>query len=403
MAISQGRGGDGFYRKRGIWYFSVPTWNGRSVVRSSRTKVLSEARAVRKRILESQAESSIANPERRYMREMLKEREELHCARLAPRTRQSQICRLKTISRIVGEIRLGAFTLATMERYQATRLQEKGGVRTINLETSVMRTILDRAGMLSRIRGYKPLKPNTEVGRKWTKEEIDAVMTEAANGRHPWYLLPALSLAFQTGMRHKEIRTLRRRNIDLERGCLVVERSMTKTKTGQRIVPLTRTAKQIASEILKLSEILGSTRSEHFVFAGWDQPHRIDPTRSITSFLPAWTKLKKAAKVDHTLRIHDIRHHVASDLAETSLTSAIACEVLGWTSAEMRMHYEHLQSNAWEGALDGLEGVRRLQGWSFKRSGIEGDQEGPVNDQATAESEPSQEVSRERNDATDAR
>jgi integrase len=195
-------------------------------------------------------------------------------------------------------------------------------------------------------------------------EEIEAVLATAADGKHVWYLLPVLQLAFETGMRHGEIRCLRRRSFDFSRHTIIVERSTTKTEAGQRTVPMNSTAEYIARQILAEAEQLGSTRPEHFVFQASTRykPRRLDPDHPINTFNQTFEGLRCDAGIDQSLRIHDIRHHVTSDLAESDMSSAVACRVLGWTSVQMRSHYEHLRASASDRAMDHLDEVRRKGG-----------------------------------------
>jgi integrase len=362
MSVHQGRGGDGLYRKRGIWYFRPPAWNGIARPTSTRTRNLADARAYRAHYLETLVVGSNTHTaERMLVRQATAERLEMACSPKR-RTRFTHISSMKNIDRLIGELPLGSFAIDTMRRYQLQRSKEGAAAGTINNETIIIKSILTEKKLWARLGdGYKPLKANTKVGRNWTMEEVEAVLTTAAGGQRPWYLLPVLQLDFETGLRHTEIRSLRRRSFDFSRHTITVERSTTKTKAGDRTVPMNRTAEYIARQILGKAEQLGSTRPEHFVFAGRTKtgPRQLDPTRPFHTFHNAYVALRRDAGVDSSLRFHDIRHHVTSDLAESDLSSAVACRILGWTSVNMRRHYEHLRASASDHAMDHLEEVRR--------------------------------------------
>src|ERR1039458_9453564 len=366
MTAHQGRGGDGLYRKRGIWYFRPPAWDGIARATSTRTRNLADARAYRKRYLETLVVGSRApSVERMLMRQAIAERRETAYARMKRGSRATRISSVKNVERLIGELPLGKFTVDTLRRYQVQRLKEGAAASTINNETGVIRSILTETKLWGRLGdGFRRLKANKHVGRNWTMEEIEAVLATAADGKHVWYLLPVLQLAFETGMRQGEIRCLRRRSFDFSRHTIIVERSTTKTEAGQRTVPMNSTAEYIARQILAEAEQLGSTRPEHFVFQASTRykPRRLDPDHPINTFNQTFEGLRCDAGIDQSLRIHDIRHHVTSDLAESDMSSAVACRVLGWTSVQMRSHYEHLRASASDRAMDHLDEVRRKGG-----------------------------------------
>jgi integrase len=76
------------------------------------------------------------------------------------------------------------------------------------------------------------------------------------------------------------------------------------------------------------------------------------------SFGDAWRTLRKMAKVDGTLRIHDLRHHVASDMAEAGVPGAVAMRLMGWVSPRVRKRYEHIQDKALREGMEQLQAMR---------------------------------------------
>jgi integrase len=118
---------------------------------------------------------------------------------------------------------------------------------TINKEIACISSILGDYGSWERIRrDVKRLPENEEAGRALEPEE-ECMLLESASaaGEHqgkwtPIYTLTVLGL--NTGMRHKEIRTLRWKDIDLESGVLRVAESKTTAGEG-RPIPLTQPAR----------------------------------------------------------------------------------------------------------------------------------------------------------------
>jgi integrase len=118
-------------------------------------------------------------------------------------------------------------------------------------------------------------------------------------------MYPALVVDLNCGLRDKELRELRWRQIDLvHKKQLTVGKSKTDAGTG-RVIPLNDTVRvamqaHAAWYIRRFKEC----KPEWYVFpAGQAQPN--DPTRPVTSLKTAWTKVRKNANV--VGRWHDTR------------------------------------------------------------------------------------------------
>jgi integrase len=121
-------------------------------------------------------------------------------------------------------------------------------------------------------------------------------------------------LDLNCGLRDKELRELRWKQIDLvHKKALTVGKSKTAAGTG-RIIPLNEIVLMaLEAHAVWYSRRFGECRPEWFVFpAGKPQP--TDPTRPITSFKTAWTKVREKAGVKG--RWHDNRHTLVTELAE---------------------------------------------------------------------------------------
>lgn len=194
------------------------------------------------------------------------------------------------VSGLLGGKLVVEITPAVVKRYQADRLNEKAGPKTINDEVQLLLRLCGEQGVLIRaaLRRDKalklPLPPSP--GRPYSPDEKARMLEEAQKLRTP-QMRAALALDLNTGLRDKELRQIRWEQIDLvHKKTLTVGKSKTEAGTG-RVIPLNETA--IAALEAHASWYIrrfGECRPEWFVFA-FGKPLPKDPTRPITSFKTA--------------------------------------------------------------------------------------------------------------------
>jgi integrase len=166
-------------------------------------------------------------------------------------------------------------------------------------------------------------------------------------------LLPVVSLALATGMRHDELRLLRWKQIDFTNTAIKVGRSKTEHGAG-RAVPLNKRAIDTLTEWAKQ---FPDRKANHCVFpsekvgiAGNDEIVEVfdtDPTNPITSWKTAWSSVKTASGVE--CRFHDLRHTVVTRLLEASQPFAVVADIMGWSAAtavRMAKRYGHIGPSA---------------------------------------------------------
>ena len=360
----QGRSGDGLYKKRGIWYFRVVDWTGKRRSISTRTRVFSDAQTKRKEHLEEMAQGSEPTGSGRLTLDDAAQRwKDRKWLDSSENTKRTYTTHLLHILPLLGALRLGQINGDTLRRYQIARKEESAATSCINRETKVIGSILRENRMWTRIReDVRMLKEPPSCGRRLTETEMERLLVVAEQRKDISVIFLVMRLMLETGLRHKEVRMLRRRNIDLERKCLSVERAGTKTDAGARIMPMTSIAQHICEDLLEHAANLGSVEADHFLFPGTDvaRGHKrtINPYTPQTSFGKAWETLRRLAKVDGTLRMHDMRHHVASDMAEAGVPSGVAMRLMGWSSAAMRKRYEHIQDSSLRLGMDAFSAHR---------------------------------------------
>ena len=144
------------------------------------------------------------------------------------------------MSSLLGGSLVVEITPNVVKRYQADRLKEKAGPKTINDEVQLLLRLCGEQGALIRatLRRDKalklPLPPSP--GRPYSTEEKARMLEEAQKLRTPM-MCAALALDLNTGLRDKELRQIRWDQIDLvHKKALTVGKSKTEAGTGRVIL-----------------------------------------------------------------------------------------------------------------------------------------------------------------------
>lgn len=134
--------------------------------------------------------------------------------------------------------------------------------------------------------------------------------------------IAAIRLLIFTGCRMREILHLRWREVDLERGVLLLPDS----KTGRKTVILAAAA----IEILRALERVG----DYVILGAAPNAPRADLNRP-------WARIRKYAEIED-VRLHDLRHTFASVGAGSGLGLPIIGKLLGHASVATTQRYAHL-------------------------------------------------------------
>src|ERR1022692_1253884 len=257
------------------------------------------------------------------------------------------------VSRLLGGSLVVEITPNVVKRYQADRLSENAGPKTINDEIQLLLRLCGEQGALIRatLRRDKALKlplPSSP-GRPYSAEEKARMLEEAQKLRTP-QMRAALALDLNTGLRDKELREIQWEQIDLiHKKTLTVGKSKTEAGTG-RVIPLNDQAiAALEDHAAWYTRRFGECRPGWFVFA-FGSPLPNDPTRPITSFKTAWIKVRKQAGVKG--RWHDNRHTLVTELAESGAGDEVIMSIAGHVSRAMLSRYSHVRIEARRRALD---------------------------------------------------
>jgi integrase len=174
-------------------------------------------------------------------------------------------------------------------------------------------------------------------GLPWEVDETrpkakDAPKVDKRREKYPPHVTAAFRLLLFTGCRLREILHLRWRDIDFERGLLL----LSKSKTGKKTVVLNAPALAILSGLPRLgSYVIASS----------------DPERPRHDLKKPWDSITRAAGLTG-VRIHDLRHSFASVGAGSGMGLPIVGKLLGHSQPSTTAKYAHLDADPLRRASD---------------------------------------------------
>jgi len=351
------------YKRGGVWWYSF-TVAGRRVQESAGTakKTIAVEAMKRRReeleraaaglpVMETAPSERIANV-RTLLAAFLERLEGLAAAgQIAPRTAGLAKDRIRHLERLLGSRLRIELTEDVVLGYIAERKREGAGARSINMEVDHLARAL--GGTWRALWPKVPhLKEPRDAGRALTREEQQRLLAAAATNKSP-YILPAVRLAMQTGMRFDEIRHLTWGCIDTARGVITVPKS--KTPAGERrIVPLTGGLLQAIEDYREwYIGKLGEARTHWFLFPFTRVILPADPERPCTTLKHAWESTRRAAGMK--CRFHDLRHTAITRMLEAGAPEHAVRAIVGHVSPKMLERYAHMRLEVKRQAVQALE------------------------------------------------
>lgn len=351
------------YRRGTTWWFKF-RFAGRLYRESAKTtsKTLArEAERQRRRDLEEGYHGIRRRPKPVILSVAAEEWLDAKKPQLAPKSHQIEKTNLGHLKPRLGALLITDIDAADISRYQDHRLREGASPKTINLEVGTLRAVLRKHRLWAHLQpDVRMLPTRDDVGRAITEEEEQKLLAACGTSRSR-ALLPAVTLALNTGMRYDEIRTLKWKQVDLERRTVTVGKSKTQSGTG-RTIPLNDRAH---ASLRFWAEQFPARKAEHYVFpteryglAGHTRQAHVfdtDPTTPVKSLKEAWESAKEKAGV--VCRFHDLRHTITTRFLERGVPLPVVASILGWSAAttvRMAKRYGHIGQAAQRRAVDGL-------------------------------------------------
>lgn len=222
---------------------------------------------------------------------------------------------------------LRRFNTALAEQFQTELIGKEFANAYVNKVINILKHMFSKAvewemveeDVLRRVRKVRMLRENKRL-RYLTFEECSTLI-EACDK----HLKPIVITALNTGMRRGEILGLKRSNLDLTNGFILLD----KTKNGERReIPINATVKAIFQAAPRRLD-------SQYVF------HHPGDGTPYTDIKHSFTKACNAAKLTD-LHFHDLRHTFASHLVMSGVDLATVKELLGHKDIKMTLRYAHL-------------------------------------------------------------
>jgi len=274
---------------------------------------------------------------------------DFHAVKLKPASREAAARAL----RLYINPAIGKKKVADVQRSDIERLHHKIGQSKPVGATRIL-AMLSKAFNLAERWGFRPQGTNpcrfvdkyreTPRDRPVKSDELPRLLEAIENESDP-YVRAALRLFLLTGLRKRELLHARWENVDLGRGTL----RLPHTKNGRpRHVPLSPAAVEILRNLPRRID-------SPFVF-----PCTTTPAKPRNDLYKAWRRVRTAAECPD-LRIHDLRHSVATWLAESGFEGQAIQKALGHASLATTMKYIHANDGRARTALDSA--AERLAGF----------------------------------------
>ena len=204
----------------------------------------------------------------------------------------------------------------------------------------------------------KGIERNDEYKRKRYLSADELTQLTKALASHPnKQTADIIRLLLLTGARRGEVLSMRWADLDLTTGTWSKPASSTKQREAHE-VPLSAPARQLLSEIRDEQARAHPRRplSEYVFPGGGNAGHVVEVKR-------AWRQLCKAAGITG-LRIHDLRHSFASQLASGGASLPLIGALLGHSNPATTHRYSHLFDDPQRAAVERVGAIIETAGKS---------------------------------------
>ena len=261
--------------------------------------------------------------------------------------------RLAHVKRLLAAVLLPDLTEKTIRSYIKVRLKECASGRTINMEVGELSRAIGKPWSVLWPKVRK-LEERTDVGRALSPEE-EARLLNASNGQFSPNRSKSIGtfirVALLSGMRSGEILGLTWGHVDFRWRVITVGKAKTPSGSGRQIPMNAELFNVLSARADWFTLRFGETRPEHYLFP-FGKPTPSDPTKPITDISGAWDALRKRAGV--RCRLHDLRHTVATKMAEAGVPESTMLALLGHMGRAMLERYSHIRMAAKRAAVEVL-------------------------------------------------
>ena len=244
---------------------------------------------------------------------------------------------------------LGRMKVATVEFEDIDQLHHKLSLRAPYLANRLLALLskMFELSVLWKMRSNSPVRGvqrNQEIKRKryLSGDELNR-LTKALAAYHNVEVADAIRLLLLTGARKSEAPSATWSQFDFGTGTWTKPGATTKQKTDH-IIPLSAPARQLLAQIRERSS------SPKFVFPG------PGPTGHRTNLKRDWGQICRKASIVG-LRVHDLRHSFAAQLASAGVGLHVVGGLLGHTQPQTTSRYAHLFDDTLRAATERVGAV----------------------------------------------
>ncbi len=321
----------GLYKRGSTWWISF-TFNGKQIRTSTETDDKKLAERIQHKVMTEVAEGKWFERKSgiETFAEMMKRYMEEHSA-VKKRSASRDEASLKHLLPFFGPLTLREIQPELISRYKVNRLAAKAAPGTLNRELALMK----HAFTLSiKEWGWAKENPVKMVSMEKESPHKDRWLTDGEEKQLltvcPSWLREIVTFALDTGCRRGEILSLSWKNLDLQKGVVVVFGKKTSEWRG---VPLTHRLR----DMLKAKQASRKVRSLHdnFVFCT-----QAGVAVNIHELRWAFESALHTAAIDN-FRFHDLRHTFATRLAQNGVDLFTIQKLLGHKSYATTERYAH--------------------------------------------------------------
>lgn len=255
--------------------------------------------------------------------------------KLATFSRVKQI--LATFNGVFGDRIINTIKPVQLEDYQDQRETKGLAPATIDMEISIVKTMITKAFDNDMVDG-RIVKVFRKVKRKLKKAANARKQTLTVNEylslckEAPSHLKAILTTAFNTGMRVGELRLLRWSHVDKEKGYIRLPAELTKERKT-KIVPMNH-------YVLEVMDMLSPCEHHDFVFT-----YKGEPIKERGGLKRSFKTACKNAKIPHGrgtvngITFHDIRRTVKTNMVNAGVKKVHRDVIFGHSLQGMDVHY----------------------------------------------------------------
>jgi integrase len=265
---------------------------------------------------------------------------------------------LKNFNREFGCVMVGSIKQVDVEEYQAKRVKAGRAFATVDMEVSTVNTMVTKAFDNDMVDGralkaFRKVKRLLKAGDNARDRVISVEEYVRLVGVAHFRLRNFIVIAYNTGMRSGEIRTLRWSYVDQKNGFIRLPADVTK-EGKKKSIPINHNVRRVLKSIPR-------SLSHEYLFDFKGRPV-LQRNANIKSFENACKKagIPYGRKTADGVTIHDLRRSVKTHMLEAGLDKAHRDMILGHSLHGMDVHYlvptEESLRNAMDRYTEWLDG-----------------------------------------------